>query len=178
MSKKGREGTSYFNRMMHRFVEEYKAATGRKTVDHMEVARWVIGKGDWEPPDVDPVKQLGRYISRAERQQYIEDDDKQPVRRMQSYKVKKDDRQLTFWVAMEDATREQIHLSAQQRRNGMIADGVQLDRDVRYFNKRHNKGEPVTVEFNLQPDIEESRLPTHYSEERPEEEADDGCEGT
>jgi hypothetical protein len=42
-----------------------------------------------------------------------------------------------------------------------------LDRDVRYFNKNFNPGDPITVDFNMNPDVEEKRHSAEYKDAPP-----------
>jgi hypothetical protein len=41
-------------------------------------------------------------------------------------------------------------------------DILQLHRDLKYFNKHHNPGDPVQMDFNFNPDVEEHDLPPDY----------------
>jgi len=161
---------------MRRFINSYVAETGETTVDLRLVAEWAIRKGLWEPPKINAIRHLARDLSRAARQDYIEDENGEPVRRMHAYTVKCGDQQMTFWVGIESGTPHQIRLSAQQRRNGILLDCFQLERDVRYYNNHHNPGDPVPCCLNFEPDIAEKRMPTDYPEAPPEgEEEDEGA---
>jgi hypothetical protein len=122
----GKNQSSYTKHLLQ-FIDQYVEETGEHTIDMRMVAAWAINNGLWEPQPEDKVKRLARDLSRAARQDYVPDDDGLPVRRLHSYKIKQEDVQLTFWVNMEDATREQMRNATQWRRNGVLADCIQLD---------------------------------------------------
>jgi hypothetical protein len=46
-------------------------------------------------------------------------------------------------------------------------------RDVDYYNKNYNPGDPIPVDVNFDPDIIELRMPRDYSDEPPDEDDDD-----
>jgi hypothetical protein len=171
MSKRAQ---SSYTKHLLQFIDQYVAETGEHMIDMRLVAAWAIRKRLWEPQPEDKVKRLARDLSRAARQDYIPDDDDFPVRRLHSHKIKQGDVQLTFWVNIEDATREQMRNSTQWRRNGVLADCIQLDRDVRHYNKHFNPGDPIEVEFNLRPDVEEKRHSGEYRDAPPDDDDSDG----
>ncbi len=52
-------------------------------------------------------------------------------------------------------------------------DILQLDRDITYFNKHYNPGDPIQMDFDYNPDVAERHLPTEYPDE-PEPEKNQG----
>jgi hypothetical protein len=163
---------SWYTKQLLGVIDQYTAETGDKLPDLHEVAAWGYGKRIIEPPQRDVIKQLARDLARAARQDYIEDENGEPVRRRFSYKEPRGDVQLTFWFKMEDGTPERMRRSAQGRRNGTLMDILQLDRDLRYYNKHHNPGDPIQLSFNFDPDVEEHRLPPDYPQGPPPESPD------
>lgn len=164
-----RKQTSYMKHLLE-FIDQYVEETGQTTIDLRLVAAWAISKDLWRPQPEDKIKRLARDLSRAARQDYITDDDDKPVRHKQCYKIKQGDVQLTFWVNIEDATREQMRNATQWRRNGVLADCIQLDRDVRHYNKHFNTDEPIAVEFDLSDDVAEKRHASEYQDAPPDDE--------
>ena len=83
------------------------------------------------------------------------------------------DKQLTLWPKMEDMTPEKMRLSLQVRKTGSLQDVLQIERDKRYFNKHHNPGDPIEMDYNMNPDVEEHFLPDEYPEEPPADDQPD-----
>jgi hypothetical protein len=164
--KKPRKQSDYYRQLL-KVVDEYTVETGIKMPDLMEVAAWGFRNGKLAPPPQNVIRQIARMLSRACRQDYIPDENGEPVRRRHVVKETKGDQQLTFWFKIEDATPDQMRLSAALRRNGSLADMFQLDRDVCYYNKHFNPGDPIQLDFNFNPDIAERHLPTEYDETPP-----------
>jgi hypothetical protein len=168
-----KKGQSSYTKHLLQFLDQYVEETGQHVIDLRLVASWAIRKGLWEPQPEDKIKRLARDLARAARQDYIPDDDDLPVRRKHPYKIKQGDVQLTFWVNIEDATREQMWNSAQWRRNGVLADCIQLDRDVRHYNRHFNPGDPLAVDYNMNPDVQEKRNSPEYKDVPPPDDDDD-----
>lgn len=155
---------SVYNRQVLRFIDEYEAIIGHPAEDLMAAAQWAYENGKWEARPRNPVKELARDMARASRQDYITDEQGEPVRRRHSYPVMKGDVQLVFWFKMENGTPEKMKLSLQGRRNGALADVLQADRDRRYFNAHYNPGDPIQMSWNFDLDIEEREYPDEYPE--------------
>ena len=102
------------------------------------------------------------------RRLYIEDDNGEPVRRRHAYTVKNDGQQVFSWFKIEDATPEKMRLSAQGRRDGSLMDLLQLVRDINFYNKHYNPGDPLEVDANFTPDIAELGMPAEYPDSPPE----------
>ena len=176
-NKKGRRRrpeSGYYKQLLA-LIDQYVDETGsRSAVDLRLVAAWAIQKGLWQPQREDKIKRLAKELSRASRDDYIPDEEEGGfVRQRVAYKVKSGDVQLTFWVMMKDATPMQMRNGAQWRRNGILADCLQLDHDMRYYNKHYNPGDPIQQEFNFNPDVEEKRHPGEYQDRAPDGEGDD-----
>ncbi len=150
-------------------IDKYIEETGETEPDLHDIARHAYFNG-MEPMVPDPIKRLAREMALASRQDYITDENGEPVRRRHAFVIRRGEEQLTLWSKMEDITPERIKLSAARRRNGTLMDVLQLDRDLTYYNKNHNPGDPILFEANFTTDLQERRLPQHYADERPPEE--------
>ena len=148
-------------------VDLYTEETGDKTPDLHYVAAWAYRKGLFDPQPHDVIKQFAKELARACRQDFIEDENGEPVRQRHSVKVDQGGKQLVFWFKMEDASRENMRLSAQARRRGTLADVLQIVRDVAWYNKKYNPGDPLQLDFNYNKDIEERQQPTEYPDAPP-----------
>lgn len=153
---------SSYTRQVLAVIDRYIEETGDKNPDYHFVAAWADRLGLIEPPPYSIIKQIARAMARASRDDFITDDNGEPVRRRMNYMETRGESQLTFWFKMEDATPEKMKLSSMRRRNGTLMDVLQLDRDIRYFNTHHNPGDPLLFDANFNPDIEERQQPPDY----------------
>jgi len=150
-------------------IDEFAEETGKTLYDLHEVAAWAYRKGKLLPRPRNIINDLARQLAAAARQDYVEDENRAPVRQRHAVRKKIHGKQMTFWFMMEDATPEDMRLSAQARRRGTLADVLQIDRDVRYYNSHYNPGDHILIDFNYNKDIEERQLPTEYPDSRPDE---------
>ncbi len=73
-------------------------------------------------------------------------------------------KQLTIWGNIESMNPQEMRIAAQGRRRGILADCLQLSRDVDYYNKKHNIGEHIQLLIDFTEDVSEIRHPTFYSD--------------
>ena len=164
---------SHFQKQLLEITDRYAKETGSDDVRAIDVAVWALQKGLVEMPRQDIARQLAKLIANASRNDFIEDENGEPVRHRHPYKVRAGDVQLTFWGKMEDLSPEKMRLAGQWRLNGMRADAKQHKRDYSYFNKHYNPGDPIIFSYNLDIDLEEMDLPTEYIDDAPEDEEPD-----
>lgn len=162
---------SQYNRQLVQIIDKYSEETGYKTVDLSAVAVWARAKGLLDLPPVDVNKILAKALARASREEYIEDENGEPVRRRHAYKVSGGDKQQRFWFKMEDGTPEQMKMSGQQRRKGVVDDVQQVVRDLTFYNKHYNPGEPIEFDWNINLDLADRAESSEYSDTPP---PDDG----
>lgn len=172
MKKKRVRKSSPHGKVLRALMDEYAKETGKQAVNAYKVAQWALENGKYKPSPSDARKKLAREMSRAAREDYTEDENGKPVRVRHAYRVTLGDEQLTFWVKVEDATRNQMHLSAQQRRRGILKDCEQLDRDVTHYNEKYNPGESIQLTFDFTEDMVEKDESTEYVDAPPAEEID------
>lgn len=164
--KKKRRRLSAYYRQILAYLPEYEQETGAPAGDYDLVAAWAYHKKKWKPPPRDFIRQLARDLARASAQDFISDENEEPVR--WRYPVRDKKTQKTFWVTMDKASPEQIKMSAQNRRNGAMSDVLQIVRDLSYFNGHYNPGDPIQMSFNFDLDISERQMPTDYPDAPPE----------
>lgn len=173
-AKKKVRKPSEFTKQLLGFIDQYEKETGDLSGNMTKVAQWLYNKNMMDPPPFDPIKAIAKRLTNAMRQDYIEDENKQPIRRRHAYPVKGPDEQLTFaWFKIEEATPEKMRLSAQGRRTQSLLDMLQLVRDVNYYNNHYNPGDAIQVDANFMPDIEELSMPSEYPDSPPEDHDDD-----
>lgn len=148
-------------------IDKYSEATGQKNVDLRDAASWAHRNGLMDLQPVDVIKRLAKELASASRQDYIEDENGEPVRLRHAVKIIEGEKQFTFWFLMKDATPEQMRLTAQARRRGALSDVMQIERDLRYYNKHFNPGDPIQMSFNYDPDVAEHFMPTEYPDTPP-----------
>ncbi len=160
---------STYTRQLLGIVDQYVDATGDASPDLYNAARWAHANGLLDTPTIDVIRVMARALARACRQDYIEDENGEPVRRRHAVREARGDKQLTLWPKMEDITPEKFRVSLTSRRNGTVQDALQIERDKRYYNKHYNPGNAIEMDFNLTHDIEEHFMPTDYPDTPPDE---------
>lgn len=166
--QKPRQSSEYVKQMMD-IIDQYVEETGETLYDLHEVAAWAHRKKKLEPRPRNIIIDLAKQLAAASRQDYVKDANGESVRQRHAVRKKINGEQMTFWFMMEDGTPEDMRLSAQNRRRGALADVLQIDRDIRYYNKNYNPGDPIQLDFNYNKDIEERQLPTEYPDSPPVE---------
>jgi hypothetical protein len=167
-NKKGVRPLSHYDRQMLNIIDKYIDETGTTDVDHTAVVTWAMSKGHIDIPEADVVRNLVRAMSRASRSEYLRNENGEPVRRRHSYRINQGEQQLTLWVKMEDIVPEKMRLSIQQRRKGIAADVAQADRDVKFYNKNHNPGDPIEPDWDFNKDLAERAQSSEYDDSPPE----------
>jgi hypothetical protein len=140
---------------LQRIRREYRARTGKKEIDHRDVARFAFKLGWPKPAPKDPVDILAKEISEAARlEQRIDRKTGQPYRANLCYTVMQGEEQLTLWVDTDEATRPQVLRSATKFRDQIVGEALRLANTVDHWNRTHPKEEPVQIELDLGPDVE------------------------
>ena len=148
----------------------YEDEHGPGPHEHRVVAQWAINRGLIPPVRRDFVGETAKALSRAARQEYFTDEDGRRVRRRHVVKTRDEDGTQHFmWATIETATPKHMHVSLQQRRSAILQDCVQLDNDKDYFNDHNSHGAVIQLSFDFSEDVEEARLPTEYSDTRPDD---------
>ena len=146
---------SGYNETLQRFADEYFQEAGKPTATTKELAVWAIRTGRWEPPSDLVIKKCREDFSRALRDQHIIDTSGQPVRAKHVARITRGDVQLHLWADIRRAPREHMETAFQQRREQIVGDCPQLDRDVKYYNGLHPKSAPIQLVFDFRDDVEE-----------------------
>jgi hypothetical protein len=169
MKSKRKRCPTVYARQLREITEKYIKATGETDPNLMDLAHWAYNNGEIKKPVIDIIKILAKAFGRALQQDYFSNEKGEPVRHWHAYRENRGGKQLTFWFKMEDATRGKMRLSAQGRRRGTLMDVLQLDRDIDYFNRHYNPGDAIEMDYDFNPDVKESRLPTEYPDAPPPE---------
>jgi len=147
-------------------VESYRAAGEEWPVSMKTVAAWAIRNHMWEPQPRSAISLCARELADALRQEYITDPQGRRVRKMHAVRqmefLPDGERQLVFWVDIEDAKPDQMHAAFQQRRMQIFDDCRQLKTDVDSFNDNDRSGEYIQLCFDFTEDLAESEQPEVY----------------
>lgn len=149
-----RSRTSYME-ALQKLADEYFTASGQKTATTKEIAFWAIQNHRWDaPPDL-ILARCREDFARALREQYIADDDGNPVRAKHVARVKEGDEQFHLWADIRNAPKAHMELAFQQRREQIVGDCVQLKRDVDFYNSV-NAGDEIQLLLDFTDDVAEA----------------------
>src|SRR5262245_23336122 len=162
-----------YTRSLLAIVDEYNADENDKEPDLYQVAKWAHAKGLMDLPEVDPHRVMARNLARACRQDYVIDENGEPVRKRHAVREESGDIQRTLWPNMEDIVQATMRASLNSRRKGFAEDVLQIERDRRSFNKNYNPIDPIEIDYNFNKDVEEHFMPTDYPDEPPADHSDD-----
>lgn len=153
---------------LQQVIALYRNKTGKKQIDMHEVARWAANNGYKLPEPIDPIDRLAREFSRAAREEIRHDETTgRPYRVNHAVREIQGDRQLTFWVDIDEASRKHMHKSLIQRREQIIGDNLQLSYDVDRWNARNANEEPIEMPMDYTDDVE-------WRKNAPDEESEAG----
>src|SRR4051812_46441650 len=99
--KKPRHLSTYTKQLLG-IVDQFIVETGDVEPDLYQVAQWAHSNGLLDTPPIDVIRVMARALARACRQDYITDENGEPVRRRHAVRETIGDQQLTFWPRMED----------------------------------------------------------------------------
>jgi hypothetical protein len=141
-----------------RMIRDWKESTGATEVDMHEVAKYALQHGWRPPPPVTVVDLVAKELARYARLELKHDQaTNKPYRVWHAYRGDQSSgqKQVTFWVDIDEADRKRMEKSLKWRREMMIDDGVQLKNDADHWNRINaGKAEPIQIAFDLTPDIQ------------------------
>jgi hypothetical protein len=143
------------HREMQFLIEEWKKVTGNTEINMHAVADYARLKGWPLPPPISGIERLAQEFSQAAREATRQDG-----RTGQEYRVyhavKQDGKgQGVFWVDIDEAPRKHMVKSAFARREQVVGDMVQLNLDLAHWNRVNPQEEPIVLETDVTPDVNE-----------------------
>ena len=147
-----------FNETLQKHKNEYLRETGKVLTTTRELAVWAMTTGRWEPPPDLTLRKCREDYSRALREEYIADARGQPVRVNQAARQRDGDTQTTFWGDIRQVPRQHMEAASTQRREQIVGECRQLDRDERYYNEHHPDEPPLQSYFDFMDDVIEGRF--------------------
>ena len=158
--------TSYVEQLQ-KLADLYFAETGQETATAKEIAQWALIAGHWSPPPDLVLRKCREDFANAMREQYVKNDDGKPVRAKHVARYSKGDVQQHFWADIHTAPRSFMERAFNQRREQIVGDCRQLDRDVEYYNGKHPTELPIQQEFDFRDDVEEGKFSGDYRPDQP-----------
>lgn len=134
-------------------MDKYKRLTGKSEIDMNELAKFAIENGWPAPEQITPEQRLAKSLAKAARE--VTRTDKFTGHPYRAYHAVKDDFQGTFWVDIDEAPRRHMEKSTYARREQIIGEMIQLTFDQLHWNNIHPNEEPLVLETDLTPDVEE-----------------------
>jgi hypothetical protein len=145
-----------YNEQLQDLASQYQAATGSLRFRSAEVGAWAIANGLWQPSHEAILRQFSGELSRALREEYIEDPQGRRVRA--KHAIREAGEQGRLWADINTAPREHMLVAFQQRREQIVADCVQLKTDLDSYNDNQNDGEPIQMGLDFTHDVNEHLL--------------------
>jgi hypothetical protein len=149
--------TLTYHEALQQYAKEYFAETGKTTATTREIAAWAIASDRWEPPRDLLLQKCREDFAAALREEQIKDDNGRPVRANQVARVVRDGVQQYLWGDIRRVPRKHMESAVQVKREQMVGECRQVDRDCDFWNTRNPKERPVTCVFNFTDDVEEGR---------------------
>jgi len=139
---------------MQRFIRHYKDETGERVIDMKKVAEHAKRMG-WKmpqpPSDIDLLAKQFTDAAHEERKY-----DKKTGKPYRVYHAIPATGQpsLFNYIDIDEAERPQMHMSAVNRREQMVSDGLNLQLDLDHWNSSNPEEQPIELPMDLTLDIE------------------------
>lgn len=128
--------------------------------------------GLYQAPKMSERRLFKMAMSRAIGRERVVDADGNPIRKNVVFRVKKGDAgqgYFYFWGELMRMKPQHVKMSMQQRLLGLANRAIQLDRDKTYYNEHNEFGAQLELDYDLNPHVENSKNPTEYPDERPDD---------
>ena len=151
--------TTYNEKMqaMYRQFQAEEGVEGPMTLDR--IGTWAIAQGLWAPRPRDILRQFIAEMGKALRDEFYTDPQGRRVRTKHSVRIQKKEKgeQLVLWEwdDIRTTSRKHMQTSAQQRRQGVVADCNHLKTDVDSFNENRSPDDPIKLSFDFRADLAE-----------------------
>ena len=137
-----------------RFIRHYKDETGERELDMRKVAEFAKRMGWNMPVPPSDIELLARQFTEAATEERRHDTKTgKPYRVYQAIPVT-GQLSLFNYVDIDEATRKQMLMSAVNRREQMVSDGVNLTLDLDHWNDVNPDDQPIVLPMDLAFDIE------------------------
>ena len=158
--------TSY-TEMMQKLADKFIEETGKDCYTTKELAVWAVRSGEWEPPPDLIIKKCREDFSRALREEHFTDNKGSSIRAKHVARVINGDRQLHLWADIRTAPHEHIEASFDQRRQQIVGECRQLNRDNEYYQEIKPERPKIQIYFDFRDDVEEGKFSHRYPPKQP-----------
>lgn len=145
------------NEKLQGLIRLYKQESGEKIVDMDKIADWAMKRGATMPKPKTPKELLASQLADAARAEYRQD-----TKTGFSYRANhamritdSEGKQQSLWFDIEEATRPQMLVSLQNRRDQMVGDAVHLKIDEQIWNDRNPDQQPIQLVIDFTDDVQE-----------------------
>jgi hypothetical protein len=146
---------TYYEQMQQLFrrYQEEVGISGPTTLK--DVGVWAITGGLWRPTEGAVLSKFTADMGQALRLEHYTDPQGRRVRTKHPVRLPREEagEQLVLWDDIRTTTRQHMEMSAQQRRQAIVADCHQLKIDVDSFNE--NRNADIQLSFDFRADLAE-----------------------
>lgn len=154
-SSKRKKPLTGYKRDLLKIVDNYMHLFQQRSPNMLAVAIWAYENKHMKLPRIDLFRIMARNLSKACREDFILDENGEPVHRRIGLPSGRKRQQGLFRQFIEDVEPKEMHGALQMRRTGAVKDSLQIERDRRYYNKHVNPGDPIELDYNYNIDVEE-----------------------
>lgn len=147
---------------------EYMELHHVDSIELQQVAEWACANGRYQRRPTSMIQQCKRELSDALRVQHYTDPQGRDVRKMHPVRIKDENIQMVIWADIETAKPQHMRVSLAQSRQGIRADCIAHNTIVESYNDNNRYQMKLDVfDYNFNPDITESKMPTEYPDQAP-----------
>ena len=146
------------NEHLQCLVEQYRSAGQPWPAAARDMALWAINHRLWSPRFADYANRLADDMSRAMRDEHIEDSCGHRVRAKHAARFGNNSQQPPLWDDIRTATPEHMQIAFRQRREQIVGDCYQLKIDVEFFNETRHPSLPIQLTLDFTRDVQEREL--------------------
>ena len=142
-------------REVNHIIEEWKNETQRTEIDMPAVAAYAASKGWPIPPPISGLERLAKEFSQVAREVTRQDGKTGHEYRVYHAVRIGGSSQGVFWIDIDEAPRKHMVKTAYDRREQVIGDMVQLTLDLQHWNRVNPTEEPIVLQTDVTPDVNE-----------------------
>ena len=154
--------TSSYYEKLQRLADRYLSESGQEVATASEIAVWAIQSQEWEAPRDLILRACREDFAKALREQYIADENGNPVRAKHSARIRKNGEQQYLWADIRRPPKRHMQIAFQQRREQIVGDCRQLKRDVDYYNGLNPGDAAIQLVFDFTEDVEEGQYSSAF----------------
>ena len=146
---------SSYPKQMQQIFDEYVAAGMPMPASLEAIYEWASETGRWKPQPGLARRKFTEDMGRALREHYTTDSKGNRVRVNHPVAKRENGIVLHLWDDARRAEHEYMEVAFAQRRNGILADNVQLKRDRDWYKEIRPERPQIEISFDFRSDIAE-----------------------